>query len=41
LYLYFGFALYERKTEIQKKMKCRSAEGEIADCARRVFDSSF
>jgi ERCC4-type nuclease len=23
LYLYFGFALYERKTEMQKKMKCR------------------
>jgi hypothetical protein len=35
-YLYFVFALYERKNEIQKKIKYRSAEGWIADCVTRL-----
>jgi hypothetical protein len=35
-YPYFVFALYERKNEIQKKIKYRSAEGSIADCVSRV-----
>ena len=36
-YLCFLFALYERKKETQKKIKYRSAEGEIADCVSRVI----
>jgi hypothetical protein len=35
-YLYFVFALCERKNEIQKKIKYRSAEGWIADCVSPV-----
>jgi hypothetical protein len=31
-YLCLSFALVERKTETQKKIKYRSAEGWIADC---------
>jgi hypothetical protein len=38
LYLYFVFALYERKNEIQKKIKYRSAEGKIADCVSPVIN---
>jgi hypothetical protein len=36
LYLCFIFALYERKNETQKKIKYRSAEGQIADCISPV-----
>jgi hypothetical protein len=36
-YLCFLFALVERKKETQKKIKYRSAEGEIADCVSRVI----
>jgi len=35
-YLCFIFALYERKNETQKKIKYRSAEGEMADCVSPV-----
>jgi hypothetical protein len=41
LYLYFGFAFYERKTEIQAMIPYRSAEGSIADCITRVSYSSL
>ena len=36
LRLWFGFALYERKTEPPKERQYRSAEGWIADCVSRV-----
>jgi hypothetical protein len=39
-YLYFVFALCERKNEIQKKIKYRSAEGWIADCVSPVIKRS-
>jgi len=38
LYLYFVFALYERKNEIQKKKKYRSAEGSIGNCVSPIIE---
>ena len=37
IYLYFVFALSERKNEIQKKTKYRSAEGLTADGVSSVI----
>jgi len=37
MYLWFFFALVERKKEPQKKIKYRSAEGWIADCVSGVI----
>jgi hypothetical protein len=40
-YLYFVFALYERKNEIQKKIKHRSAEGKTPTRKPYYFKGAY